>query len=116
MLIRQLLLLGEDAVQLSTSDEVHQEVNSELSLEDVLHANDEWMLDTKHDMLLQSQVLKLLRVDHNIFPDALHSINLLRLFVADHVHFSKRSLANHFLHFEVIECFLHSSLLLIPCK
>jgi hypothetical protein len=73
-----------------------------LLLEHVLHADDEWMLHTQHDVLLQSQVLQLLTVNDYILPDTLHSVYESCLFLLDHVNLSKGALTNNLLHHKVI--------------
>jgi len=46
-------LLDEMSEQLASLDEVHDEEDSELVLEHVIHGDNEWMLDVVEDLLLQ---------------------------------------------------------------
>jgi hypothetical protein len=87
--LRQFFVLGKDTVELSSSDEVHEEVNTKFLLEHVLHADNEGMFDAEHDVLFQSQVLQLLRVNDHVLPDALHCINLASSLVHHHVDLSE---------------------------
>ena len=46
------LLLNDLGEQLSSLDVVHQEVNANIVLEDVVHLDDEWMSGALKDVLL----------------------------------------------------------------
>ena len=52
--------------QLSSSDESHHEEDLLLSLEDVVHTDEEWMVCLHHNVLLKLCALNLVVVDDNI--------------------------------------------------
>ena len=59
------------------------------------------MGNTEHDLLLESQVLQLLRADDHILSYTLHSIDFVVFFILDHVNLTKRSLTNYFLDYSI---------------
>jgi len=51
-IFREPLLALEDFVELTTSDERHDKVQSELRLEEIVHANQERMITAEQDIFL----------------------------------------------------------------
>lgn len=62
-------------------NEIHDEVDSKRFDENKLHAYDERMVDLVQDRLLEMEVLQRIMLKYNVFADALHGIELLRMFV-----------------------------------
>ena len=63
-------LVNENLVEdLSSLDEVHDEVQSDLVLEHVVHLDDEWMICLPQNVLLQLCTLQLLKLDDLVFSD-----------------------------------------------
>ena len=62
-------------------NEIHDEVDSKRFDENELHANDERVVDLIQDCLLKMQVLQRVVLKDNILANALHRIELLRMFV-----------------------------------
>lgn len=91
------------AEKFATFDKLHEEVDTELVLEDVLHIDKEGMIYRPQDILLQLNVLHLLILQNYILPDALHRIQFLSLRVLDEEHFTESTLANHFADLEIFE-------------
>lgn len=103
------LVLGEtldsDQVseQLTTLDKLHEEVNSELILEDELHVNKEGVLNGIQNIFLQLDVLHLLILQNHIFPDALHGVELLVKLVLHQKYFTESTFANKLSEFKVLQ-------------
>ena len=60
MVLWEALYLHEMAEELSTLDELHEEIDSVLVLEDVLHINEEGVVDGVEDVLLKFNVFELI--------------------------------------------------------
>jgi hypothetical protein len=71
--------------QLSPLNEIHDEVDSKRFDENELHAYDEGMVDLVQDCLLKMQVLQRVVLEYDVLSDALHGIELLRVFVLDEI-------------------------------
>jgi len=67
--------------QLTTLDELHQEVDTVVVLENVVHVNDERVVDAIEDIFLQLDILELLVVNDDVLSDTLHSVDLLGVHV-----------------------------------
>ena len=70
ILIKSLLLL-ENLVQLTAINERHDEVETGVRLEQVLHTAEEGVISLKENVLLQSCGLYLIILDQHILPDRL---------------------------------------------
>jgi hypothetical protein len=103
LFLREALDLVKVAEELAALDEVHEEVDSVLVLEHVVHAHDEGVLDRVEDIFLELDVLELLIVDDYVLADALHRIDALRVHVLDQVDLAKGALANHLHDHEVLQ-------------
>ena len=71
---REAFLLWKVLEKLSTLDELHDEVDAEGFLENVVHTNDEWMVYLVENKLFDLQWLNRLVLDNNIFADNLHGV------------------------------------------
>ena len=91
------------AEKLSTFDKFHQEIDTELILEDVLHVDQEGVVHLEEDVLLHGDVVQLIVLKYEVFADALHGVESLRLLVLDEEHLTKSSFAYSFLNFKVRE-------------
>jgi hypothetical protein len=60
MVLGEALYLHEMAEELSTLDELHEEIDSVIVLEDVLHINEERVVDGVEDVLLKFNVFELI--------------------------------------------------------
>lgn len=89
--------------QFTALDELHDEINAEVILEDVLHVNDERVINLKKDVLLKLNVFELLILYNYILSDALHGKYLLVLLILHQVNFSKGALANHLQDHKVLQ-------------
>ena len=94
------LLLGEFsdcaqvAEELTAFDEIHDEENSMLVLEDVIHADQKRVLFAEENLFLEKKVIDRVVFQGPIFSDTFHSMHFLSLFVNDFVYFTKCSLSN----------------------
>ena len=89
------------AEKLSTFDKLHQEIDTEFVLEDVLHVDQEGVVNLKEDVLLHGDVVQLIVLKYEVFADALHGIESLCLLVLDEEHLTKSSFAYSFLDLKV---------------
>jgi hypothetical protein len=96
--------------QFAPFDELHQEVDAVFVLEDVLHVDQEGMVNGVQYIFFKLNVIHLLVLKNNIFANALHSIQLPWLaFVLHKIHFPKRALADQLQYLEVLQtriCFV----------
>lgn len=81
--------------QLATFDKVHQEKNSELILEYVVHAHNKRMLNMIKNLLLKLQGVHLLVFNHDVFSDALHRVYLIGFSMSHLKNFAKSSLSDY---------------------
>ena len=86
----------------TTLDEVHDKVNAVRLLEDVVHANDEWMVDLVQDELLNLERLDGLMLDDDILADNLHRVELVLPLVPHEVDFAEGAASNDTDQLEVI--------------
>ena len=56
-----------------------------------------------NDVLFKLDVVELLVVDNDVFSDAFHGVELLRLIVLDEVNFAKCAFSDHFYDLEIFE-------------
>ena len=75
-------------------DKVHDEVYSEIVLEDEVHAHNEWMLNVVEDILLKLETIEKVLVNHNILPNAFHCIDLSGDSMLCQIHFAESAFAN----------------------
>ena len=74
LLLIEALYSSQVSEQLPSPDEVHDEIDSKVVLEHVIHAHDERVLNSIEDILLQLETFKKVLIDYHIFSDALHSV------------------------------------------
>lgn len=60
--------------EFATSDEVHEEIDTEVVLIDIVHAHNEGVLDSVEDVFLKLEALEEVLVNHKILADALHGV------------------------------------------
>ena len=89
--------------QFSTFDEIHQKIYSEIVLENKVHADYEWVLNTIQDVLFKLQAIKEVCVYDYIFSNAFHSVDFLRVLVLNEVDLTKSTFADHFLNGKVLK-------------
>ena len=103
------LVLGEHAhldqvaEELATLDELHQEVDAVLVLEDVLHVDQEWVVDLPQDVLLQLNVLHLLIFENDILADDFHGKKLFCSGLLNEEDLTESALADQFTNLEVLQ-------------
>ena len=88
--------------ELATLDELHDEVDAVGFLEDVVHANDEGMVNLVKDELLDLERLDRLVLDDHILSNALHGVELIILFVVDEVDFAESTATDNANQLEVV--------------
>lgn len=110
-LLGEPLLLQEDFVQLSTSNERHDKVESKVVLEEVVHSYEERMVALEHDVLFEDCAVNLILLNQNVLSDTLYSIQSLIALHLSKEHLTKGSSANDHEELEVLECnlLLHSA-------
>jgi hypothetical protein len=100
--------------QLSSLDKLHDKVDPESLSEHMLHRDNEGMLDLNQDKLLDFETLKRVVIDHHIFSNTLHCVDLLILLVLHEIHFSKSASAYQLEDLEVVKDEL-GDILLVAC-
>ena len=88
--------------QFTTLHELHQEVDTILVLEHILHVHEEWVIDRAQNIFLKLYVLHLLILQNDVLSDALHGIKFLGGYVFDKEHLTEGALSNHFADLEVL--------------
>ena len=88
--------------QFSTFDKVHKEVDSKIVLEDIVHADYEWVLDIIKNVFLKLKAVEKVLVYYDIFSYCFHGINLLSFAILDKENFSESSFSNHFFDLEIL--------------
>ena len=102
LLVEPLLLLV-NFVQLTASNEGHDEIEPELVLEEELHADQEGVVALEHDVLLEESALDLVHLNQHIFPDRLDGVQLLVDGQFCQEHLAKRASSQHHQQVEVLE-------------
>lgn len=90
------------AEELTTLNEIHDEENSVLVLEDVIHADQERVLFAEENLFLQKKVVYRVVFQGPIFSNTFHSVHFLGLFVNDFIYFAKCSLSNNSSNLKII--------------
>jgi hypothetical protein len=104
------LLALEDLVELSSSDEGHNKVETELRLEQIIHAHKEGVIATEQNIFLELSIIDLVILEENIFSDRLYGIKLLILLQFSKVDFAECASAEYDNEFEVFKL----DILLLP--
>lgn len=96
-------MLEVDLVELAASDEGHDEVEAELVLEEVVHADEEGVLQVHHDVHLRRRVFDLLLLDQDVFSDGLDRIELAHTGQLSQVNPPECAPSNYHDHFKVVK-------------
>lgn len=91
--------------------EVHDKVDAKGFLKDVIHANNERMVDLVENQFLNLQRIYRVMLYHHILPDALHRVQLVILLATDQVDFAESASTNYGEQFEIVPGRLNQSLL-----
>ena len=65
-------------VQLATPHERHHKVEAGLTLEEVVHSAEEWVVAAEQDIFFQARVLHLLEVEKHVLSDRLDRVLFTR--------------------------------------
>ena len=104
------LLALEHLVQLSSSNEGHDEVQAELRLEEIVHAHKEWVVAAEQDILLKLGVIHLVILKEHILSDGLDSVQYLILLQLSEVDFTESTSSKDDHELEVLKL----NILLLP--
>jgi len=97
--------LEEILVHVSSSDEFKEEVDSEIILEDIIHAKEEGMVGLEENVSFIIGVLDLALLDENILSDSLHSIKTSCGLHLNEEHLTEGSFVDYFEDLKVIEAY-----------
>jgi len=90
--------------ELTSLNEMHQEVDSAVVLEHKLHIDEEGVVDSIQNIFLKLDIVHLLIFQNDVLTDTLHSVQLARVpRVFDQEYLTESSLTNELLHLEVFE-------------
>jgi hypothetical protein len=89
--------------KLSSLDEIHQEIDSEVILKDIVHGDDERVLNVIKNFFFKLEAVKEILFEDDVFSDGFHSINLLVYTVLDKENFAKGTFSKHFLDLKILE-------------
>lgn len=103
LVLRETLYSDQVSEQLTTLDKLHEEVNSELILEDELHVDQEGMLDRIQNIFFQLDVFHLLILQNYIFSNALHGIQILVKLILHQEYLTERTLADQLSKLKVLQ-------------
>ena len=82
------------AEKLPALHKLHQEIDTELGLEDVLHVDQERVIYLKQYILLHFDISVVVELDYEIFADGLHRVENLGLLVFDQEDLTETSLTD----------------------
>lgn len=102
LVLREHAHFDQVAEEFATLDELHQEVDTVLILEYVLHVDQEWVIDLAQDVFLQLNILHLLIFENDILANDLHGEQLLGSNLLDQEHLTEGTLADQFANLEVL--------------
>ena len=103
LVLREHAHFDQVAEELAALDELHQEVDTVLILEDILHVDQEWVIDLAQDVFLQLDVLHLLIFKNDILANDLHGKQLFGSNLLDQENLTKGTLADQFANLEVLQ-------------
>jgi len=89
--------------QLSSLYKLHNKVNPESLSKHMIHGDNEGVFHLDEDQLFNFQTLQRVVVDHHVFSDALHCVDLHIFLVLDEVDLAEGASANELQDLEVIE-------------
>ena len=87
----------------STLDKLHEEIDAELILEDIVHTDQERMIHSVQNVFLHAEVRQHVLLYNKVLPDTLHGEKLARRGILDQKDFAERALPNHLYDLEVFE-------------
>ena len=91
------------AKKLTAINEVHHEEDAVFVREDVLHVHEELVVYLLEDLHLKLKRVEALVVEHSVFADCLHGMNLASGAMLDFEHFAECALADELQAFKVLE-------------
>ena len=89
--LRKPFLVDNESEEFSSLHKIHEEINSEVVLKNVLHLNDEGVVGGAQNVPFELGAFKLLIVDDFVLSNSLHCIHSFELFVLDEENLPKRS-------------------------
>ena len=97
--------LNRDQVskELATLDENHQEIDSKIVLEHILHIDQEGMVDLIENIFFEIYVLHLIVLQDKILADTLHRIQIACAFLLNQIHLPESTLPYHPHYLEVLQ-------------
>ncbi len=84
-------------------DEIHDEVDAEFILKDVVHGHDERMLNVIEDFLFELKALEEVLVDYYVFTNAFHSIDLAVDPILGQIDLAESTFSDHLHYLKVLE-------------
>lgn len=93
-LFRKASLFSEVSKKFSTRNELHDEIDTIRTLENVLHGYYEWIANLEKDKLFKLNVLKRVIVENDVFSYAFHCIKALILWKIDQINLNKVDIRN----------------------
>jgi len=99
--------------QFSSSYKSHDKEYFLISLENVMHANKEWVISLKQDVLLKFCTFNLIIVDDHVFSQRFHCVVVSIIFLFDKENLSKRASPNDFDEMKALQINLRVSFLRI---
>jgi len=76
-LFREVLDFDKVAEEFTTLYKLHQEINTPFVLEHILHIDQEWVVNSIENILLHADVSHLVVFQDQVFPDALHRVEIV---------------------------------------
>lgn len=106
-LFSESLLFLEHLIKFTPLHEGHNEIETELGLEQVVHSNKERMITRKQDIFLQLGIIDLVILEQHILSDGFNSIENLVLFELGQIDLTKSTSAKYHLQFEIFKLDIH---------
>tara|TARA_B110000305_G_C19389422_1_gene613997 strand:- start:687 stop:1265 length:579 start_codon:yes stop_codon:yes gene_type:complete len=103
LILCELLLPPEMHEELTTSDKLHDEEDLLIGLEDVLHADQEWVIRLQKDLFLKHGGLDLIIVKNDVLSETLHGEDGIITDLLNQEDLTKTSFTNNTDNFEVLK-------------
>jgi hypothetical protein len=103
LILGELLLPSEMHEELTTSDKLHDEEDLLIGLEDVLHADQEWVIRLQKDLFLKHGGLDLIVVKNDVLSETLHGEDGIITDLLNQEDLTKTSFTNNTDNFEVLK-------------
>ncbi len=94
--LRENLIFDEHSHKITSWQELHQHIEEVRILEGCVELHHPWAIRLSQDITFRADMRQLILLEHLVFDERLHCVNLCILLLLDELDFPERALANDF--------------------